>query len=329
MKFLSLCSFSCLVCQLVASCGSSDAVDQQDAGTLDMPSQGGQGGRSTGGAGGVATAVDAGSTEKQDTLGMRDTGAGKDAAADSKPTGDTAASAGCGAAAGYMFCDDFENQAAGDPPDDKRWRLSSVKALAAIDNTRMFHGKQSLKLSVAPDGAASSRILPIGIFPLAQDHFFMRLHVYFDALPAGTPHWTFQAVRGKLSNSTAYTELRSISLLGKKLFLNHNGSPLGELGLYDSKPPAGQAELRTNEWMCFEIEVNGEQSEARLWWNDQEHTSLHLTKANTAGPNKTPWPIPMIEEMFIGPGFYGPALVAMNVWLDDVAISKTRIGCGN
>jgi len=183
---------------------------------------GGSAGASGGSAGSSAAAGSAGSA------GASSGGAAGSSAAGSGGLG----GAGSGVAtcpAGALFCDDFEEDAVGQPP-AAPWSPSTNAGTVAVDSTRAFSGSKAV-LASAPNGPTYRRaFIGLGsgspIFPGAASEMYGRAMIWLEAAPTEV-HWTMIQAQGPAADGTHNAEYR------------YGGPPVTELGRQDAEWRAG------------------------------------------------------------------------------------------
>ncbi|MCJ8313825.1 MAG: PKD domain-containing protein [Saccharospirillaceae bacterium] len=103
------------------------------------------------------------------------------------------------------------------------------------------------------------------------------------------------------------------------------------------------ARMQTNKWYCMEVHFNGPESEVQVFWDNQNVEQLHVTADRTwTNEDKPPggmWS-PNAGELW-GPYNYdyfafgyesfnnGGDTPNNTFWYDNVAVSTTRVGCGD
>jgi hypothetical protein len=109
--------------------------------------------------------------------------------------------------------------------------------------------------------------------------------------------------------------------LGYSIFF---GNPKFEFG------PWSKTLIVANQWTCIELFENGTNpmTEVRqVWVNDVELTDLRsnsATAGGTANPNHLP---PKFSGVAFGIWEYHPIPTLSDLWIDDVRVSASKIGC--
>lgn len=80
-----------------------------------------------------------------------------------------------------------------------------------------------------------------------------------------------------------------------------------------------------DEWHCLEFFLDGQNHEMRVWYDDVEQPSLHVTDwTGMPGNHTTPesdW-MPTIESIR-----FGGELQSVDIWFDDIVVATDKIGC--
>jgi hypothetical protein len=229
--------------------------------------------------------------------------------------------------AGLPLCDDFETATAGGPPDASVWQIvtpnCSGTASLAIDDSRAFSGKQSLRID-GESGYCNHIFIANTSAPAAIGQvLYGRLQVYFeDAF--GDGHTTFLAMKDEAD------EGKDLRMGGQKEVLMWNResddatlpvmSPNGVSKSY--KPAAGT-------WLCIEFMIDGAAGELQTWIDGALVEGLVIDGESTydidsGWHNKSGW-APQLSDIKLGWEAYGGN--GMKLWIDDVAFDSKRIGC--
>ncbi len=231
--------------------------------------------------------------------------------------------AGC---QGLPLCDDFESTTPGGPPDPKNWTLAtpncSGTGTLSIDDTVAHSGTRSVKV-VGQAGycnhifMANSVMATLG--KVAYGRFFVRLQ---DTL--GQDHSTFMAMKDTADNNN------DIRMGGQSDILMWNRQSddatlpvLSPAGIAQSVQPAAAA------WHCVEFMIDGQNGYLLTWMDGAQVPGLCEQGVSTQDVTQQwlqrgAWrPSPV--DLRLGWESYGGE--AMTLWIDDVALSTTRIGC--
>jgi hypothetical protein len=215
------------------------------------------------------------------------------------------------------FCDSFEAGNAGEAP--AGW---SRNGNIVIDATRAARGAKSLRIR---NGGINPGLFmtKAGAFPPGKSTIYGRVFIWFDKRPqAGSlVHWTLAEVRG--GGGPAVRVLGGISqtaFKGRNNLLFNIDPGGGERGKEDHFPTPALGE---KVWHCLEwMLTRGAKDEARTWWNEEERP--RLTYNGDWGPR---FKFPSFDSLALGFATY-QSQGAFEVWVDELAISEQRLGCG-
>jgi hypothetical protein len=230
------------------------------------------------------------------------------------------------ASLGAQLCDDFEAGKPGDKPNAQLWTSSGD---VTLDSTQLARGKQALHLHIV--GQAWATIAETKTFPAAGNHFFGRLFFRATAIPTTNPtaaHWTLVAGAG---NGTP--EIREGGISGKwgTGTDNRAAGGTGDWTNADNDPAGAAKPVPANQWACIEWEYDGGNTETRFWWDGVEHPSMHTTSTKHGGDQTVPYLLPTFTNVKIGWMLYQAPVnpTTFDIWIDEIAIDSTRIGCNN
>jgi len=284
---------------------------------------GGSAGASGGSAGSSAAAGSAGSA------GASSGGAAGSSAAGSGGLG----GAGSGVAtcpAGALFCDDFEEDAVGQPP-AAPWSPSTNAGTVAVDSTRAFSGSKAV-LASAPNGPTYRRaFIGLGsgspIFPGAASEMYGRAMIWLEAAPTEV-HWTMIQAQGPAADGTHNAEYRYGGQHGTgRLMANYETNNNVKTDCYDHS----QTVVPTGKWACAEWRFAVATNEMQFWLDGTEVQDIHVTDRGEGcggtdlnGQWLAP---PAFDNLFLGWEHYQPWSGDIRIWLDAVAVSTERLGC--
>ena len=238
---------------------------------------------------------------------------------------DGSAGAGPCGAEGVVLCDGFEAATAGGPPgSDWVVELQNAQESLAVDDSRAARGKHSLRIHTG-SGYERAIVATARGFPFQGNTFYTRALVYATTVPANA-HFTLITGVGKLPSATEKTYVRFGGQFGI-LMANYYGFNASDQPQYSSSVPGNYSDgvqLPRERWACLEVGYLGTQHELRVWLDDNEITRLHVTNWNPPPPNLA-WS-PAYERVEIGFEAYG-GQTESDIWYDEIAIGKNRIGC--
>jgi hypothetical protein len=214
---------------------------------------------------------------------------------------------------GLAFCDSFEGAAI----DTTHWTVEKDGAnTATLDTTEHARGSKSLKLHFGSTDifqyAWLSTQKPFDAVPALRTHVFGRLFYKVENVPTKNMHWTTIEIDGPAADGS----LVHLRLGGEydNFMANYVNGP--ETAKFSKTP------FPTARWVCLEWEYDKAASAIRMWADEQLVSDIEVVGDPTWVHPKT------YDKLYVGWQNYQPNLVVpMSVWVDDVAVNQTRIGC--
>lgn len=271
------------------------------------------------------------------TTRLDDGGASGDAARDDAPSGPN------GSCTGDIVCDDFESYAANARPTTP-WVVVAPQGSATIDTSKAHSGSQSVKI-VAPasSGSTSTMIRLTGSsgLPVAGNVIFGRMMFWLDSAPTSSVHWTFIDAQGVFADAGGYSAAYRYG--GQMPLTDANGNFLGSQFIanyetpssYNGLGPGSDCYRNASEvvpvgaWACAEWEFDGPNNTMRFWLNGallDDLTVVGTGDGCVQNDATFPWTAPPFRQIDLGWESYQPD-DARTLWIDDVAVGATRIGC--
>lgn len=235
--------------------------------------------------------------------------------------------------AGVVFCDDFESYAEQAPPNGKwkAWTVGNGKLV--VDSMRgtkaaHFHGQ------VSQDGGSKEQAFMLAEgapFPVTGSTFYMRFMLYGTRFPftgVSTPNHIALAWVG--SSKALNSPDRGATNEGYML-ADYNGVSIEPMwsGYFRDTSKHFKDANQANKWHCWEFEIDnaggppsgqGGVALPHIWEDGVE------LKLSPAGSGATYAAIPFEAILF---SLWSPQAdnAAADYWVDDVAVSKSRIDC--
>jgi hypothetical protein len=239
-----------------------------------------------------------------------------------------------------LFTDDFESHAPGEIP-GAPWKEETYRsgARVVVDEVRAHSGRRALHV-YTPAGARYRRgyvAIHLGQpVPQAQSGMFGRAWIWLDAAPvalpgAGPVHWTLLQGEGR----SADDRYNSIYRLGLE---QQGGTQL--MANFETTPPVTtdckqQSRLRlpVGTWACVEWHFEVASQELDFWLDGKRVTRVKRgvgAQACRGQDLQAEWRAPpRFDSLYIGFERYADSANDQNLWVDDVVLSKARVGCGN
>jgi hypothetical protein len=232
------------------------------------------------------------------------------------------------------FFDDFEKHAPGQVP-GAPWKEETYKsgAIIRVDGQHVYSGKQAMHVTT-PRGANYRRgyvaIHLHGPLPQLQAGMFGRTMVWLDTLPdAGPLHWTLLQGEGR----SADDRYNSIFRLGLE---QRGGTQF--MANFETTPPVttdcrqqSKRTLPVRRWACVEWHFDIASNEMQFWIDGRQITRVQdraaansCRGADLGGQWLAP---PRFDSLYMGFERYGDSASDQDLWIDDVTLSRQRLGC--
>jgi hypothetical protein len=308
-----------------ATGGSATTGGSSGNGTTGGSSGSATGGSATGGSGGSAAATGGSAGSAGGAAGSGGTGAG--------------GGSGCDNA---IFCDDFDDAPASGAPMTPWVVQRGGAGTVVVDTAHRMSGTQSVKFTVP--GQADSAFIALTnapVFPVAGNAFFGRVMLWLTSAPTTTNpavHWTLIEGSGLVQGQTYHAAYRlggqhAISA-GNQLMGNYE-TPDGYSGngpRSDCWHHATGKVVPVGRWSCFEWQYDGPNNAMTMWVDGMEILTVRGMGSSSNGdgcvsqPATYPWTAPSFDTIRVGWDSYQTD-TERTLWLDDFAVSTTRVGC--
>jgi len=241
----------------------------------------------------------------------------------------------------FQLCESFESGAL----DPSSWSIDGQAP--TIDSVHPARGKKAVHIKNA--GGSATHLRESKTFREPDNTYFGRVFIYFQSLP--TPkagfsysHWTLLAASGDGPGGGG--EIRFGGQMDKGLNRfgvgtdNQQPGATGDWTNYDHDPaPDGTAShVPTGQWLCIEwMHAGPPTNQTKMWWDGTEHTSIATTKTSLGvelakakpGDGMTDFILPNFTSLWLGWQAYQGSDETFELWMDEIAIDHTRIGCAN
>jgi hypothetical protein len=238
-----------------------------------------------------------------------------------------------------LFTDGFEAYAAGQLPGTP-WSEATFKsgAVITVDSSHAYSGGQALHI-FTPRGANYRRgYVAIHLktpVPEAMPGMYGRAMVFLDAAPIALPgappvHWTLLQGEGR-SADDRYNAIYRLGVEqkgGTQLMANFETTPPVTT---DCKQNSART-LPVKRWTCVEWHMEVASNEMQFWLDGRKvvHVAGKAIAANACRGNdlQGEWRAPpKFDSFYIGFERYADSANDQNLWIDDVTLSKSRVGC--
>lgn len=225
---------------------------------------------------------------------------------------------------GTLLCEDFESY---DGQPEGPWTVSTNNGSVAMDTTRHASGEQAVKFST--NGQNSYQRAYIGVeapFPIAGNAFYGRMMVYTEAAGNDGVHWTIVQGEGPVSAQGITTAMvRYGGQHVQRLMANYYSE-----GTTSDCWQHSQTKMPEGAWACVEWYFDGATNTQKFWLDGEPLDDLTVIGSGEGcSPDATgaTWYFPQpFERLYVGWESYQND-DPREVWIDDVAVSESRIGC--
>ena len=231
---------------------------------------------------------------------------------------------------GFAICEDFEGDAG---YDRDVWTPYASNGTLAVETTRAARGSHALHAHThAPnvDGGAGASVglrTALG-FPRIRNTYFGRAFVWMEARSPST-HSTLFESGGRIVDAGIFDGALPVGGLNVSQRFSISGHQLE--ASYDSspRPPTTDYSRRSasamplDRWACLEWHFKGDSNELHFWLDGVELVDMSVL------PTRVPtWFAPDWVRVNVGLQLYRPDTESdFDLWIDEVAINPTRVGC--
>jgi hypothetical protein len=209
------------------------------------------------------------------------------------------------ATSGALLCEDFENGL-----DAATWaKATAGDGTVEVDELHAARGKKALHVHTG-SGSGHAWISEKKTFPIMNNMLFGRMYVWFEDAITTDGHFSLAEGAG--------TGTKALIRFGGQYQAFGVGTDQGPSGDWTDKD---KTTIPNKKWLCMEFQFKSDTNEFRVWWDDQELTSLR------SGPSKHPnFTMPQFTSLWFGWWMYNKQ-EPQDLWIDDIAVSNQPIGC--
>jgi hypothetical protein len=216
----------------------------------------------------------------------------------------------CNHGGAFLFCDGFEDTNLSDNWSQPSYGNAPPPQADSVHYYRGTHALHARTYAVADAGTSAYSTVQKLASSGWPAHVFTRLFVYQPSPNPPSPEGFLDLI----NTSSPYAGIELLS------------NPSGGLATFTYNTSKDQgwtsdAGLPLDEWVCFEVEVDTFNSVSHVYMNDVEMTALAGTKLA----------LPALGNVSVGMSFFSAAAGQgqEDAWIDEVAVSTSRIGCSN
>jgi hypothetical protein len=250
---------------------------------------------------------------------------GSSSADGSSSSGDTGLAPGdCSAA---LFCEDFEDDAAMQPP-GAPWTVSTQQGSLVVDDSMAYSGSQAVHIEIeGGEGSYRRAFMSIEgapVFDPPLGAVWGRMMVQLVATPAGSVHWTNIQGEGEVPGMDFRALYRYGGQHEGRLMANYETQGVGSDCWQHS-----ETVMPTGGWACFEWHFDQPTNTMEFFLDGtqlDDLTAVQQGEGCISHDTGDQWYAPIFDTMRLGWEHYQQS-DAKELWIDDVALDVARIGC--
>jgi len=224
-------------------------------------------------------------------------------------------------AAGTRLCDGFETGAPGDAGSVFKFELGSGST-GVVDTTKAFRGSKSVHMKTATAQAFITETASFtGTTAATNNAGWGRMYIWFETKANPQSHDVFIRLEDPASSASSAQLHVAGGSRGQLAAEIRSGSDLYKPKIAEP-PPADRVlfPLATPAWQCWEWHTTAENT-LEFYIDGELYAPMSVTAADK-------WPFPIFKKLYLGFMQFGTT-PATELWIDEVALSDTRVGCGN
>ena len=243
-------------------------------------------------------------------------------------TGTMSSSGGCGSGK-YIFCEDFDDLSLGKTERTGKWTLDG-KASIAISPVRK---SKALYLDPSGAGGEKGRLMVRNGISAPGNSMFGRMRVWVKEFATAPPyaHWVIAEMYQADSSGEPVPGTERVRPVGGQFIpgqgslwgIGSDGGPTGDWTQHRETAPTVDG-----KWICVEWSMVAKNSEIKFWIDGTLKPEMTVdVDQHDGGHGK--FMFPKMDSAWFGWWlFQGDAKPAkFDVYLDDIALAETRIGC--
>lgn len=248
------------------------------------------------------------------------------ASADAPDAADATASDPCNSA---LLCENFDGLASGARP-GAPWAVNENNGTVRVSTERAFSGASSLHCTGNAGQFAQAYITAQGapLFPAAGSGMYGRVMLWVRDNPTGSIHWTFVTAEGRSAGGDYTAFYRIGGQLDGRLMANYwsEGNATDCWDHSATVMPVGDA----GGWSCLEWHYETSTDELQFWLNGRSLDDMHIVgrgEGCIAHDLDDIWEAPAAFDTLRLGWEHVANTDQRDVWLDDIAVGTSRIGC--
>jgi len=232
---------------------------------------------------------------------------------------------GDGSCNGALFCEDFEDYAVGGLPAGAPWsNETGGGATLSIDGTNT-RGSRSLRVRTADGGHGYIRV---NNFSAPGNSFFGRVQLLVNSFPTSPDYAHFVLVEATGAGGGLVRPVGGQYIPGQgTTALWGVGNDQGGSGDWTSWQPA--VPTASSRWICYEWQMRAADNNIDVWLDGTAQPALSVSSTTRRDYNGARFAFPTFNTIWFGWWQFQASNTVRDIYLDDLALATTRIGCGN
>jgi len=226
--------------------------------------------------------------------------------------------------ASSLLCDGFEGAAPGDATSAFKLEVGSGSS-GVVDGTKAFRGSKSVHFKTNGGQAFITETATFtGTTAAANNAHWGRIWIWFETSAKPNSHDVFIRLEDPSSKADSAQLHVAGGSRGQLAAEIRSGSDLYRPKIIDPRPetaPPGTVmfPLAQPKWQCWEWHTTADNT-LEFFIDGEEYEKMRVTAADK-------WPFPIFKKLYLGFMQFGTT-PATELWLDEVAVSTERVGCG-
>ncbi|GGM17804.1 MULTISPECIES: hypothetical protein [Micromonospora] len=220
-----------------------------------------------------------------------------------------------------LFCEDFERLPTGGAS-SLNWGIDTRNGTLTVERAK--RGNQVLHVRTVDNGRA---FLRVDDFAAPGNRFYGRMRLRVDAFPTA-PDWAHFTLVEATGTGSAEV-VRPIggqyapTVPGVFWGVGADGGPTGDWTNWRESAPVVE-----DTWQCVEWKLDRADNRVAVWIDGVANPEL-TASTHDHGGNDVPFVLPTVDTVKIGWQLYqgGTTPAEFDLWIDDIALSSTRLGC--
>jgi hypothetical protein len=232
---------------------------------------------------------------------------------------------GDGSCNGALFCEDFEDYAVGGLPAGAPWsNETGGGATLSIDGTNT-RGSRSLHVRTADGGHGYIRV---NNFSAPGNSFFGRVQLLVNSFPTSPDYAHFVLVEATGAGGGLVRPVGGQYIPGQgATALWGVGNDQGGSGDWTSWQPT--VPTASSRWVCYEWQMRAADNNIDVWLDGTAQPALSVSSTTRRDYNGARFTFPTFNTIWFGWWQFQASSTVRDIYLDDLALSTSRIGCGN